>query len=74
MKIQLPRYVDLVNYLAYGMVPQEFTYWHKKKLRHEAKFYIWDDQLLFRRGAYQIIRRRVPKNEQVEILEKSHLE
>ena len=31
VKIQLPWYVDLVNYLACDIVPQEFTYKQKKK-------------------------------------------
>ena len=44
----------------------------KKKLRYEARFYIWDDPLLFRRGADQIVRRCVPKIEQAEILGKCH--
>ena len=69
VQIQLPWYADLVNYLVCGTVPQEFTYQHKNKLRHEARFYIWDDLLLYRRGENQIIKRYVPKNEQVEILE-----
>ena len=44
----------------------------KKKLRYDARFYIWDDPLLFRRGADQIVRRCVPKTEQAEILGKCH--
>ena len=54
VQIHLPWYADLVNYLACGIVPQEFTYHLKKKLRHKARFDIWDDPLLFRRGANQI--------------------
>ena len=54
-------------------MPQEFTYQQKKKLRYEARFYIWDDPLLFKRGADQITRRCVPEIEQVEILDKCHL-
>ena len=72
VKTQLPWYADLINYLACGIMPQEFTYQLKKKLRYEAIFYIWDDPLLFRRGADQIIRRCVPETEQVEILDKCH--
>ena len=44
----------------------------ERKLRTNAIFYIWDDPLLFRKGAYQIIRRCVPKVEQGEILDKCH--
>ena len=35
-------------------------------------FYIWDDPFLFRRGAYQIIRRCVPETEQTGIVDKCH--
>ena len=41
-------------------------------MRTEARLYIWDDPLPFRRGADQIIRRCVPKIEQTEILDKCH--
>ena len=71
--VQVPWYADVVNYLACGIVPPEFTFQQKKKLRTYARFYIWDDPLLFRRGAYQIIRRCVPKTEQAEILDKCHV-
>ena len=63
MIVQVPWYADLVNYLAYGIMPLELTYRQKKKLRIDAMFYIWDDPLLFRRGAYHFIRRCVPEAE-----------
>ena len=40
VKVQLPRYANLVNYLTCGIMPQEFTYKQKRKLRYEARFYI----------------------------------
>ena len=70
MTVQVPWYVHIVNYLACGIMPPELTYQQKNKLRIYAKFYIWDDPLLFRRGANHIIRRCVPEAEQVEILDK----
>ena len=33
------------------------------KLRIDARVYIWDDPLFFRRGANKIIRRCVPEDE-----------
>ena len=45
----------------------------KKKLRTDSRFYIWDDPLLFKRGAYMIIRRCVPETEQGEIIDKCHV-
>ena len=59
VSIQVPWYADIVNYLAYRIMPLEFSYQQKIKLMTDARFYIWDDPLLFRKGAYQIIRRCV---------------
>ena len=58
--------------MAYGIMPLEFSYQCKRKLRTDARFYIWDDPLLFRRGADQIIRRCVLEAEQAGILDKCH--
>ena len=68
----LPWYADIVNYLACGVVPSEFTYQQKRKLRTDSRYYIWDDPLLFKRGADMIIRRCVPENEQGKILDECH--
>ena len=72
VSFQLPWYADIVNYLACGVVPSEFSYQQKRKLRTNSRYYIWDDPLLFRRGADMIIRRCVPENEQGKILNECH--
>ena len=61
-----------MNYLACGIMPLEINYQQKRKLRTDSRFYIWDDPLLFRRGAYLIIRRCVPETEQGKILKECH--
>ena len=71
MSVQIPWYVDIVNSLTCGIMPQEFNYQQKRKLRTNARVYIWDYPLLFRRKANQIIR-CVPEAEQSEILDKCH--
>ena len=63
VSFQLPWYADIVNYLACGVVPSKFSYQLKRKLRTDSRYYIWDDPLLFKRGADMIIRRCVPENE-----------
>ena len=68
LSIQLPWYADIVNYLACGVVPPEFSYQQKRKLKTDSRYYIWDDPLLFKRGADMIIRRCVPESEQCKIL------
>ena len=68
----MPWYSNIVNFLTYGIIPPKFSYQQKRKLRTDARFYIWDEPLLFRRGAYKIIIRCVPEAEQGEILDKCH--
>ena len=60
MSFQSPWYADIVNYLACGVMPKKFSYHQRKKLRTENRFYIYDDPLLFKRGANMIIRRCIP--------------
>ena len=72
VSVQTQWYADIVNYLACGIMPPEFNYQLKRKLRTDAKLYIWDDPLIFRRGADQIIRRCVLETKQVGIMDKCH--
>ena len=53
-------------------MPPEFSYQQRKKLRTDSRYYIWDDPLLFKRGADLIIRRCVPEGEQSKILKECH--
>ena len=64
LSFQMPWYADIVNYLDCVVVPSEFSHQHKRKLRTDSMYYIWDDPLLFKRGADMIIRRCVPESEQ----------
>ena len=72
LSLQLPWYADIVNYLACGIMPPEFSYQQRKRLRTDSRYYIWDDPLLFKRGADLIIRRCVPEGEQSKILKECH--
>ena len=49
LSLQSPWYADIVNFLACGIMPPEFIYQHRKKLRTDNRYYIWDDPLLFKR-------------------------
>ena len=68
LSFQLQWYADIENYLACGVVPPKFSYQQKRKLKTDSRYYIWDDLLLFKRGADMIIRRCVPESEQCKIL------
>ena len=72
LSLQLPWYAAIVNFLACGVMPPEFSYHQRKKLRTDSRFYIWDDPLLFKRGADIIIRRCVSESEQGKILQECH--
>ena len=37
VSFQIPWYADIVNYLACGVVPQEFSYQQKRKLRNDNR-------------------------------------
>ena len=72
LSLQSPWYADIVNFLACGIMPPELSYQQRKKLRTDNMYYIWDDPLLFRRGADLIIRRCVLEGEKSKILEECH--
>ena len=72
LSLQSPWYADIVNFLACGIMPPEFSYQQRKKLRTDSRYYIWDDPLLLKRGADLIIRRCVPKGERSKILKECH--
>ena len=68
MKVEsiVPWFADYVNYLACKVLPPDWSSQQKKKS------YLWDDPLLFKRGADQVIRRCVPDEEIPNILHHCH--
>ena len=72
LSLQSPWYAHIVNFLACGIMPPKFSYQQRKKLRTDSKYYIWDDPLLFKRGADLIIRRCVLEGKQSKILQECH--
>ena len=72
VSVQVPWYADIVHYLACGIMLLEFSYQQKRKLRIDARFYIWDDPLLFKKWADHIIKRCAPEEKQAEIEDKCH--
>ncbi|XP_021719088.1 uncharacterized protein LOC110686807 [Chenopodium quinoa] len=56
----LPWYADLVNFLACGEFPPSFSKNQKKKLKREARHYLWDEPILYKRWVDGLLRRCVP--------------
>ena len=62
VEVKVPWYVDFVNYLACKVLPPDLSHYQKKRFMHDVKSYLWDNPLLFKRGADQVIRRCVSKD------------
>ena len=41
-------YADFANFACSGMIPSHLTWRQKKKFLHDAKFYFWEEPLLFK--------------------------
>ncbi|CAN6695182.1 unnamed protein product [Malus baccata var. baccata] len=48
IKVSAPWYADIVNFLVSKRIPSEFTRHQRDKLRHDARFYVWDDPYLWK--------------------------
>ncbi|CAN6544902.1 unnamed protein product [Malus baccata var. baccata] len=72
IKVSAPWYADIVNFLVSKRIPCEFTRHQRDKLRHDARFYVWDDPYLWKFCPDQIIRRCVHDSECNSILSFCH--
>ena len=71
-KRAVPWFADYVNYLVAKVVPPEFNYQQKKRFFAHLKHYYWEEPILYRHCADQVIRRCVPKDEMISILDHCH--
>ncbi|CAM8916848.1 unnamed protein product [Rhodiola kirilowii] len=69
---KVPWYASIVNYLVGGTFPPSFTKAQCMKLRHDARYYLWDDPYLWKIGADQILRRCIPDNEIASVISFCH--
>ena len=68
----VPWYANIVNYLVGKVLPFDFSRAKKEKLKHDVKYYVWDDPYLWKFCADQVIRRCVPEIEFLSILTFCH--
>ena len=59
----VPWFADYVNYLVAKVVPPEFNYQQKKRFFAHLKHYYWEEPILYRHCADQVIQRCVPEDE-----------
>ena len=71
-KKAVPWFADYVNYLVAKVIPPEFNYQKKKRFFTHLKHYYWEEPILYRHCADQVIRRCVPEDEIHSILNHCH--
>ena len=71
-KRAVPWFADYVNYLVAKVIPPEFNYQKKKRFFAHLKHYYWEEPILYRHCADQVIRRCVPEDEIHSILDHCH--
>ena len=71
-KRAVPWFADFVNYLVAKVVLPEFNYQQKKRFFANLKHYYWEEPILYRHCADQVIRRCVPEDEMHSILNHCH--
>ena len=71
-KRAVPWFADYVNYLVAKVIPPKFNYQKKKRFFAHLKHYYWEEPILYRHCADQVIRRCVPEDEMHSILDHCH--
>ena len=71
-KRAVPWFADYVNYLVAKVIPPEFNYQKKKRFFAHLKHYYWEEPILYRHCADQVIRRCVLEDEMHSILNHCH--
>ncbi|RDX89394.1 Retrovirus-related Pol polyprotein, partial [Mucuna pruriens] len=73
IKMSIPWFVDICNYVATSQFPLEASRLYKEKLQSDAKYYMWNDPYLWRLCNDQVIRRCIPDVEINSVLQFSHV-
>ncbi|XP_070050050.1 uncharacterized protein [Nicotiana tomentosiformis] len=68
----IPWFADVANFLVTSIVPNELSSNQRKNLKRDCLDYYWDEPYLFKSCNDGVIRRCVPEEEQLSILEACH--
>ncbi|CAM8905497.1 unnamed protein product [Rhodiola kirilowii] len=69
---KMPWFAPLVNYLVGGKFRPSYSRAQCLKLKHDAKYYVWDDPYLWKIGVDQILRRCMPDDEIASVISFCH--
>ena len=69
---EAPWFANIVNYLVAKVVPSELSSHQRKKFFFKVKHSYWEDPILYKHYADQIVRRCVPNEEMENILKHHH--
>jgi hypothetical protein len=72
VKVQLPWYANIVNYIIAKVFPPAMSSQERKRLISISRYYHWDDPYLFKFCPNQIIGRCVSEEEHFSILQHCH--
>jgi hypothetical protein len=64
-----PWYANIVNFMVAGYVP---PWENKRKLIHESHLHLWDEPYLYRVCPDGLLKRCVPTEEAIKIIERCH--
>ena len=68
----VPWFTDYVNYLVAKVIHLDSSYQQKKRFFAHLKHYYWEEPILYKHSADQVIRRCVPEDEMGSILNHCH--
>ena len=67
-----PWYADLVNFKVCGVLPPSLSHQQRKKFFSDAKYYVWEEPLLYKLCGYGVYRQCLSKDETQSVLHHCH--
>ncbi|RDX64553.1 Retrovirus-related Pol polyprotein from transposon 17.6, partial [Mucuna pruriens] len=63
MDTSTPWFADICNFIVAFQFPPKASRLYKEKIKSDAKYYMWDDPYLWKRGSDHVIHRCIPNSE-----------